>query len=421
MRDIQIGVIGGGSVFTPELVDLLIRQSIPVKNLILMDIATERVDIVARMARRQAARLGKPLTVSTTDQYRVAIEGSDFLLIQLRAGGNRMRIEDEAIALRHEIPFVETVSVPGLGAFLRSAAVYDEIANLAHKYAPAARIMNFTNPAGALTQYLQALGLDAVGICNSPPGFVAGVASILDLQPEAIAMDWKGLNHLTFVTTLTAGDRRDNLLPRLLKEVTPGSPEVPFSKMVLQDLGLGINTYLQYYFHARRKLRELHSQSESRGQQVAKVNRDLLALYNREETVEVPDLLKKRGGFGYSKVVVDLMQSLMSDDHRLHYVNVRNGTTIPGLPADTVVEVPAVAVNGTVQALSTGELPEVVLPLVLTMATVYRYWVRAASHRSLADLRRSMLVHPLFPDAEESEAILRELLEASREFVGPYA
>lgn len=420
MREVQIGVIGGASVFTPELVDLLLRQSIPVKKLILMDIAAEHVAVVARMAQRQAARLGKTLAVSTTDQYRVAIEGSDFILIQLRAGGNRMRIEDEAIALRHGIPFVETVSVPGLGAFLRSVPVYDEIAKLTRKYAPNARVMNFTNPAGALTQYLQALGVDAVGICNSPPGFVQGVATMLGIRPEGIAMDWKGLNHLAFVTTLTAPDSPDNLLPRLLKDVTPWSDEVPFSKAVLQDLGLGINTYLQYYFHAGRKLRELRARPESRGQQVMKLNQDLLALYAREETVEVPELLKRRGGFGYSKVVVNLIHSLMRDDRRLHYVNVRNGTTIPGLPADTVVEVPAVAVNARVQALSTGELPDVVLPLVLTMATVYRYWVLAATHRSLADLRRSMLIHPLFPDAEESEAILGELFEANRAFVAPY-
>ncbi|MGC8487636.1 MAG: 6-phospho-beta-glucosidase, partial [Clostridia bacterium] len=376
--------------------------------------------LVARMARRQASRKGKVLPVETTTDYAAAVDGSDFVLIQLRAGGQKMRIEDEAIALRHEVPFVETVTVPGLGAFLRSVPVYETIADLIRKNAPHARVMNFANPAGVMTQYLHALDVEAVGVCNSPIFFVQHAADALGVEPESIAMNWKGLNHLTFVSELTAGTSAANRLPAILQDVKPWSPGFPFSENVLRDLGLGINGYLQYYFHARRRLQELHERTESRGQQVLALEKELLDLYAREDMDMVPDLLKKRGGFGYSKVVVNLMQSLVTNDHRIHYVNVRNGRILPGIPEDTVVEVPAVAVNGKVLALDTGPLPEPVFPLVLTMATVYRYWVRAALARSLAELRRSMLIHPLFPDAEDSDAILAEFFAVNREFVEPY-
>jgi 6-phospho-beta-glucosidase len=420
MRALKIGVVGGGSVFTPELVDWLSDRPWDVGALVLMDIDGPRVETVADMARRQVARKGRRLPVETTTDMEAAIDGSDFILLQLRAGGNRMRIEDERIALRHHIPFVETVSVPGLGAFLRSVPVYDRVADLVRRRAPGARVMNFTNPAGVLTQYLQALGVDAVGVCNSPVFFVQTAASLLGVDPESLFMDWKGLNHLTFVSRLTAGGQPANRLPDVLARLEPWSHPAPFSAEVLADLGLGLNTYWQYYFHGRRRLRELETRTESRGQQVLALERQLLDLYARPETDTVPDLLKARGGFGYARVVVNLMQSLLQEDHDVHYVNVPNGTTIPGLSEECVVEVPAVVANGQVVPLATGPLPDLVFPLVLTMATVYRYWVRAALHRSLADLRRSLLVHPLFGDAEEASTILEEFFSLNREFVDPY-
>jgi 6-phospho-beta-glucosidase len=420
MRAVKIGVVGGGSVFTPELVDWLLDRSWDVATLVLMDIDAPRLEIVADMARRQAARKGRRLPVETTTDLEAAIDGSDFVLLQLRAGGNTMRIADEGLALRHHIPFVETVSVPGLGAFLRSVPVYDRVAELVRRRAPGAWVINFTNPAGVMTQYLRALGIDAVGVCNSPLFFVQAAAGILQADPDRLFMDWKGLNHLTVVSNMSVGGQPANRLPDVLAKLEPWSHAAPFSAEVLSDLGLGLNTYWQYYFHGGRRLRELESRTESRGQQVLALERQLLDLYARPETDTVPDLLKARGGFGYARVVVNLMQSLLQEDHRVHYVNVPNGATIPGLPEDCVVEVPAVAVNGQVVPLATGPLPEPVFPPILTMATVYRYWVRAALHRSLADLRRSLLVHPLFPDAEEANAILEEFFTLNRAYLEPY-
>ncbi len=420
MRDIKIGVVGGGSVFTPELVDLLAECPLSVRSLVLMDTDRERVTTIAQMARRQIAKKGRNLAVETSSDYAAAVDGSDFVLIQLRAGGQKMRIEDEAIALRHAVPFVETVTVPGLGAFLRSVPIYETLADLIRRRAPTAQVMNFTNPAGAMTQFLQALDVNAVGVCNSPLFFIKAAAEVLGVDAGDVVMDWKGLNHLTFVSTITAGSSATNRLPEVLGQARPWSSGFPFSEGVLKDLDLGINGYLQYYFHARRRLRELQDRKASRGQQVLALEQELMSLYARPDVDTVPELLSQRGGFGYSKVVVDLIQSLVTNDHRVHYVNVRNGNTLVGLAPDTVVEVPAVAVNGQVLALDTGPLPEPVFPLVLTMATVYHYWVKAALSRSLADLRLSMLMHPLFPDAEDSEAILAELFAVNREFVAPY-
>lgn len=418
MQNLQMGIIGAGSVFTPELMDLLLQRELPLERVVLMDINAPRLRILAEYARRQVKARQSALQIVTTDSYHDAIVGSDFILLQLRAGGNEMRIQDEQLALAHGVPFVETVSVPGLGAFLRAIPIYDEIADLVLRYAPAAAVLNFTNPAGALTQYLQAKGIArAVGVCNSPPGFLTVAGELLGADPEQIGMDWRGLNHLTIVDQLLVNGQ--DRLAELLKVAPEWSHGFPFSRQVIDDLGVGLNGYWQYYLHAGRRLADLRGRTTTRGQEVLAIERDLLDLYARSDTIRVPDLLKSRGGFGYSRVVVNLVESLLTNNARIHYVNVRNEHTLPSLPAETVVEVPAMADrdNKRVIALAVPDVPMAVRPLMLAMATVYQYWVEAALTRSLKPLRISMLVHPLFPDAEDAELLLTEFFERNAAYV----
>lgn len=417
----QMGIIGAGSVFTPELIDLVLQRELPLERVVLMDINARRLGILAEYARRQAKARHSSLQIVTTERYVDAIKGSDFILLQLRAGGNEMRIQDEQLALAHGIPFVETVSVPGLGAFLRTVPIYDEISGLVLHHAPTATVLNFTNPAGALTQYLQAKGIvRAVGVCNSPPGFLAVAGELLGTDPEHMAMNWRGLNHLTTVDQLLV-DGEDRL-QELLGVAPEWSHGFPFSRRVIGDLEMGLNGYWQYYLHAGRRLAELRGRTSSRGQDVLAIERDLLDLYARPDTIAVPELLKSRGGFGYSRVVVNLLESLLKASTRIHYVNVRNEHTLPSLPPETVVEVPTVADQDhkRVLPLAISDVPVAVRPLTLAMATVYGYWVEAALTQSLKPLRLSMLVHPLFPDAEDGEQLLAEFFERNAAYVAPY-
>ncbi|MFD1675925.1 hypothetical protein [Alicyclobacillus fodiniaquatilis] len=419
MKKIRVTVIGAGSVFTPELVQLLLDRNLAVEELVLMDIDRQRLDILSSFAERQIAQAGANTKVKSVDSYRDAIPGSDYICIQARIGGNHMRTLDEELARKYHIPFVETVSIPGLGAFLRSVPVYDEIADLIKDHAPNAMVMNFSNPAGALTAYLHAKGItQAVGVCNSPIGFASTVAELLNVPSESVWMNWKGLNHLTVVDQLLV-DGKD-VMTEVIEKASEWSSGFPFSRSVIDDTGLGLSSYFQYYFHSGRRMRELLEKTVSRGQEVIDLERKLLTEYARQNTVSIPDLLKSRGGYRYSEVVVDLIESILTDNHKIHYVNVQNNGTISGLPDDTVVEVPAIVENGAILPLKTGELPVLVKPLVLTMATVYKYWVSAALANSLADLRRSLLIHPLFPDAEQSEQILDEFFDLNKEFVHPY-
>lgn len=415
---LKVGVIGC-SVFTPELIQLLLQRELNIGTVVLMDINVERLRIVSSLAKRQVAEAKAHIEIKTTMHYRDAIENSDFILIQLRAGGQEMRIHDEEIALRHQIPFVETVTVPGLGAFLRSVPIYDEIAALILESAPNAVVMNFANPAGALTQYLHARGVhNAVGVCNSSIFFVGSVAKVLGVDEADVFMNWRGLNHLTFADRIYVKGR--DVTSELMAHMEQWADTQPFTKSLISDLGMGINGYLQYYWHGRAKLRHIQNQSTTRGQQVLEIEHQLMSIYDDPQTIDVPDLLTKRGGYGYSRVVVNLMESILTNDHRIHYINVPNQGTLDGLPAHTIVEVPAVAEYGTIMPLNTGPLPTVVQPIVSTMATVYHLWVAAALEHNRRLLHQSMVVHPLFPDQDEAEQILDELFAANSQYFDAY-
>lgn len=419
MKKICVTVIGAGSVFTPELVQLLLDRKVPVEELVLMDIDLPRLKILSSFAERQIEQAGSDIKVRSVGSYREAIPGSDFICIQARIGGNHMRTVDEELARKYQIPFVETVSIPGLGAFLRSVPVYDEIAELIQEHAPEAMVMNFSNPAGALTAYLHAKGItQAVGVCNSPIGFASTIAELLGVPSESVWMNWKGLNHLTVVDQLLV-DGKD-VMAKVIERAPEWSGGFPFSRHVIEDTGVGLSSYFQYYFHSGRRMRELLERVVSRGQEVIDLEKKLLAEYARPDTIAIPDLLKSRGGYRYSEVVVNLIESILTNNHNIHYVNVKNNGTISELPDDTVVEVPAIVENRAIVPLRTGQLPELFRPLVLTMATVYKYWVSAALTSSLSDLRKSLLIHPLFPDAEQSEQILDEFFDLNKEFVRSY-
>ncbi len=415
---IKIGVIGGGSVFTPELIDLLAKSNheMPIREVVLMDINKPRVEILRSFAERLVKRAHQDFVIRTSLDYRDAIEDADFVLIQLRAGGQAGRISDEKIGLKYHIPFVETVSVCGLGTFLRSISMYEEIAGLIRQYAPHARVMNFANPAGPLTEYLLRLGIsNAVGVCNVPVILAKHLATLYDAPENAFYMQTRGLNHLT-VTDAVYLDGH-NILADALNRFVPETFPIPFTENVIHAFPAIFNPYFQYYWHAEKIMAKLLGEPKTRGEEVLDIEHELLQLYDNPAITEVPDLLKQRGGFGYSLVVVRLMLSLYRNDDTVHYINIRNGNVLDGLPEDTAVEVPVVVKQGQLLPIDTGPLPPYAFPLIRTMAEFYRLLLEGAEQRSVRPIRQAMLLHPLFNDADVSDRVLNDLLEHNRSFL----
>lgn len=415
-NEIQIGIIGAGSVFTPELIQLILKKNLDVANIVLMDKDVKRLEILKGLAERQIKNVESSISVEATDSYKNAINGSDFILLQPRIGGQEMRMKDEEIARKYSIPYVETLTVPGLGAFLRTVPVYNEIADLIKEYSPNAKIMNFANPAGPLTAYLHKIGLtNAVGVCNIPVGNIARIAEAFNVAEDDVSMNWKGLNHFAVADRVII--KGNDVTTELINKLINGDIELPFSSQLLADINLLISPYYQYYFHSDERLEELLNNDKTRGQEVKGIEDELLSIYADPQTVEMPELLKERGGFKYSEVVANLIESFLIDNHRVHYINVPNNGTIPSLPDHVIVEVPTIVENGVLVTLNTGELPLIVKSFIHNMATVYNYWIDAVINKEPSSLRKALLLDPLFPDAQLSDQMLKDIFKANEDYI----
>ena len=203
-----------------------------------------------------------------------------------------MRTKDEKLAHKYNIPYVETISVQGIGAFLRTVPVYEEIAELIKKHSSKAMVMNFANPAGPLVTYLHKKGIkNAIGICNNPMAYTSSIADIFRVSESSVSMDWKGLNHFAVADKIYING--ENVLPSIVKKVRLGEYHLPFSYQLLEDVELGMSSYFQWYFHSDKKMQELQKQKLSRGEEAKKLEKELLNIYSQSNTIEMPELLKK--------------------------------------------------------------------------------------------------------------------------------
>jgi 6-phospho-beta-glucosidase len=411
-KTLHIGVIGGGSIFTPELIDLLGQYTarIGALHVTLMDVDLERQRIVGGLCERIIKGTGHPVEIAYTDRYEDAIKGMDFILVQYRVGFENGRISDDAIAKKHKIPFVETVSVPGMVAFLRSYYQVEIIAELVQKYAPHAWIMNFANPSGALSEAFYRLGCKKVlGVCNGPTGYREWLAKELGAQnPQEVFMNWRGLNHLNFIDGIFyKGENKYSWFFEREKK----------NRDFTEGLGFFYNSYVRYFYHKESIVEWLQKEEKTRGEAVKEVNAEILELYKDEALDTLPEKLTHRGGFGYSKSVADLIRSLVTGDMGIHFPSLRNGSVFPELPEDAFIEVPAVAFVNDVRALQMEPLPPAAKVLVYTMKQYERALFGAAKARDKNKLLAAMVINPLFGSECLSRLVLEDVLEANRAFL----
>jgi 6-phospho-beta-glucosidase len=402
----KIAVIGGGSTYTPELVSGLARLA--VDDFVLHDIDAERREVVGGMAERMLTHAGYAGGLSVTDDLDAAVEGADFVLLQIRVGGQTARLHDETAPLACGCIGQETTGAGGFAKAMRTVPVVLEIAERVRELAaPDAWIVDFTNPVGIVTRALLDEGHRAVGLCNVAIGFQRHLAKLLGVEPSRVVVDQVGLNHLTWVRAVWVDDRDE--LPALLAEHGDLIAEnVGLPQRVLDELGAIPSYYLRYFYAHDAVFRE-QQDGIPRAQAVADIERELLQLYRDPNLVDKPALLMQRGGAYYSEAALGLIASLTSGDGAIHEVDTRNGDTIAGLAADDVVEVPArVGVDGPVALPQTPLAPEL-LGLVQHVAAYERLTVRAALTRDEVDARKALLAHPLIGQLELIDGLLERL------------
>ncbi|WP_344056309.1 6-phospho-beta-glucosidase, partial [Sphaerisporangium rubeum] len=345
----KLAVVGGGSTYTPELIDgfARLRHELPVSRITLVDPDERRLALVAAMSARMLARAGHPATVHTATTVEDGAAGADAVLLQLRVGGQAARGVDETLPLECGCVGQETTGAGGLAKALRTVPVVLDIAARVAEVAPYAWIVDFTNPVGIVTRALLDAGHRAIGLCNVAIGFQRRFAAALGVDPGRVSLGHVGLNHLTWERAVYL-DGAD-VLPRLLAEHGESvARDIGLPVELIRRLGVVPSYYLRYFYEHDAVVAEQRA-GASRAEQVAHLEESLLAMYADPAVDTKPELLERRGGAFYSEAAVALVASLAGDRGDTQVVNVRNGGTLPFLPPDAVIEVPArVGVAGAV-------------------------------------------------------------------------
>ncbi|MFF6956639.1 6-phospho-beta-glucosidase [Streptomyces sp. NPDC008317] len=414
----KLAVVGGGSTYTPELIDgfARLRDTLPIEELVLVDPAADRLELVGGLARRIFAKQGHPGTIATTADLESGVAGADAVLLQLRIGGQAARNQDETWPLECGCVGQETTGAGGLAKALRTVPVVLDIAERVRRVAPQAWIIDFTNPVGIVTRALLQAGHKAVGLCNVAIGFQRKFARLLDVSPEQVHLDHVGLNHLTWERGVRlGGPQGEDMLPKLLAEHGDTiAADLHLPREIVDRLGVVPSYYLRYYYAHDEVVRELRT-APSRASQVAAMEKQLLEMYGDPALDEKPELLAKRGGAFYSEAAVALASSLLRNTGDVQVVNTYNNGTLPFLADDAVIEVPAV-VDGT------GTKPLPVAPLdplyagLIANVTAYEDLALEAALRGGRDrVFKALLSHPLIGQYEYAEALTDSLVAHNRE------
>ncbi|MEV5507961.1 6-phospho-beta-glucosidase [Streptomyces orinoci] len=423
----KLAIVGGGSTYTPELIDgfARLRDTLPVGELVLIDPAAERLELIAALARRIFAKQGHPATVTTTASVTDGARDADAVLLQLRVGGQAARNEDETWPLACGCIGQETTGAGGLAKALRTVPVVLGIAEEVRRVSPDAWIVDFTNPVGIVTRALLSAGHRAVGLCNVAIGFQRKFAAHLGVQPELIRLDHVGLNHLTWergVTLLDApgGTAGREVLPELLARFGERiAADLRLPPGLLRRLGVVPSYYLRYFYQHDIVLEELRAKG-SRASEVAAIEAELLRMYADPELDTKPGLLGKRGGAFYSEAAVQLIAALLGTGNGagsgtgVQVVNARNDGVLPFLPDDAVIEVPAEVGSAGVRPLPQRPVEPLYAGLIAHVTAYEQLALDAAIMGGRNRVHDALLAHPLVGQLDLAERLTDRLIAHNR-------
>jgi 6-phospho-beta-glucosidase len=413
----KVVVVGGGSTYTPELVDGFgrLHEALPVEELVLVDPDQERLELVGAFGRRILQRLDHPASLTTTTELAPALDGADAVLLQLRIGGQAARHQDETWPLECGCVGQETTGAGGLAKALRTVPVVLDIAQQVATAAPDAWIIDFTNPVGIVTRALLQAGHRAVGLCNVAIGFQRRFADYLGVEPDRVELDHVGLNHLTWERAARV-DGVDRLPGILAGHVTDLAADIELPVDLLQQLGVVPSYYLRYYYAHDEVVRELRT-SESRASQVTAIEHELLRLYEDPTLDRKPALLEQRGGAYYSEAAVQLAAALLGTGGTgsTQVVNLRNDGTLPFLPDDAVVEVPAHVDHAGVRPLPVEPLAPLYAGLVAHVSAYEDLALEAALHGGRERVFQALLAHPLVGQVDRAAGLTDRLVAHNRD------
>ncbi len=418
MNDLKIAIIGAGSGYTSELIEEISKQEkiLDIRQVVLYDIDDNRLGIMADFCMRYLKSKGSSIKLSGTRNLTEAVEGAQFIVTQIRVGGNKQRVLDEKIPLKYGLLGQETTGVGGMFKAFRTIPVMLEIAEKIEKINPDAWIVNYTNPTGLITEaLLKKSKVNIAGLCSGGlfPKWWAKKA--LGVDEKDVDYDYVGLNHMNFAYNLKIKGRpvTDQVFDKIAEASNHG--EVDFGLM--KKLRLIPSPYIKYFFHRSKVIDELKSKKTSRGEDVLEIEKEVFKAFSDPMQVTIPEILYKRGGGGYSEVAISIIKAIYTDTPKKIVVNVPNNGAIKRLPDDAVIETPCLVNSAGIKPLAVPELPVTVWGLISAVKNYEQLAIDAALTGSVDLAELALLAHPLIGDWELIKPLMKDMMNANREFL----
>lgn len=428
----KLVVIGGGSSYTPELIEgvILHHHSLPISEVVLVDIKAgeEKLNINTAFSKRMIKKAGLPISVSGTLNRREALAGADFIITQMRVGGLDARARDERIPLKYGMIGQETTGIGGCFKALRTIPVMLDICKDIEELCPDAFLINFTNPSGIVTEaILRHTKVKCIGLCNCSINMQYDAADRIQVPVEELDCRFIGLNHLSVMNH--AYYKGEDRIADVLQVYNSDSIVKNIDKdeemdYIAQDMGCMLSPYLQYFYMERHMLEEETAQAigleGTRAEQVKKVEETLFESYKNPALEEKPEALAKRGGARYSQAAINLIDSIYNDRKDVQVVDVLNNGTIPQLPADAVIETNCVIGKDGATPLQDTDVPESILGLIEQVKAYERLTIEAAISGDRTTALLAFLNNPLVHDVRDARMALDEMLEANKEYLSNF-
>ena len=424
----KIAVIGGGSSYTPELMEGIInhKDSLPVTEVVLIDIpeGEEKVSINTAFAKRMVEKAGLPISVRYTLDRREGLKDASFVIAQIRVGGLDAREKDERIPLKYDVIGQETTGPGGFFKALRTIPVMLSICRDMEEVCKDAWLINFTNPSGIITEaILKNTKIKCIGLCNVSINMRYDAAERLSVSPDELDCRFIGLNHLS-VMNHAYYQGKDRILDAVNVEnkesVVKNIKKDEEMDAVARELGCLLSPYMQYFYTEKEALRheklEAIGLTGTRAAQVKEVEKNLFECYKDVNLREKPAALAKRGGARYSMAAICLIDSIYNDTNDVQVVDVFNNGIIPQLPDDVVIEVNCrIGRNGAAPLAS--DVPSSVLGLIEQVKAYEEFTIEAAITGDRNKALIALLNNPLVHDVRDAKGILNELLEAHKAYL----
>ncbi|MBL4937832.1 6-phospho-beta-glucosidase [Clostridium sp. YIM B02515] len=420
----KITVIGAGSSYCPEIAMGLIQRKeiMQVDEIALMDIDEYKLQIVGNFFQRIMKNHGLNTKITITSDLQEAVKNADFIITQIRVGKMDARINDEKIPLKYNLIGQETTGIGGFFCALRTIEAMEKIAETIEQFSPNAWLINFANPSGIVTEYfLKHTKVKAIGLCNVPITIAETIGDIVGCDYHDLQLESIGLNHLSYITAAYL-DGKD-VLEQVLKSGNQGPTMANMKRIeidtdLLRLISAIPSSYLGYYNYRSKKLEELKNEKLTRGEECKLIEEKLMEYYSNEENIEVPEMLNERGGHLYSEAAVSLIESLHTNNHKPHVVNVCNRGVIPFLLDDDVVEVSCfISRDGAESVPLTKNISPASKSLMQSVKLYERLTVQAAVTGDKDTVYEALMAHPLIGDFEKIKPAVEEMLQVNIEYL----